>query len=117
MRRADEEPLDLGTRDTLRLFGRALRYAGPFRARFVVKLALLLLSLLPLLFLPWTIKIVVDHVILEVPVGAQATPYPALLAPLERLLTGLAPVDVLLWMVGLQALGVLLFGAVGGSAG
>ncbi len=117
MRRRSDAIPELGTGDTLRLLGRALRYVAPFRGRFAVKLGLLLASLLPLLFLPWPIKIIVDHVILQVPVGAQETPYPALLAPLAGWLEGRPSAQILLAMLAIQALGVLLFGAVGGGGG
>jgi len=40
----------LGPFDALR---RVLRYAAPFRARFAIKLSLLLVSILPLMLLPW----------------------------------------------------------------
>jgi hypothetical protein len=36
---------------------------GPFRARFAVKMALLLVSIVPFVLLPWPSKIVIDHVI------------------------------------------------------
>ena len=68
---------------------RASRYLGPVQARFAMKLGLLVLSLLPILLLPWPIKIIVDHVILGMPVDAPTTPYPAFLAPLVGLLAGL----------------------------
>jgi len=32
---------------------RVLRYAAPFRARFAVKLVLLVTSVLPLMLIPW----------------------------------------------------------------
>ena len=48
---------------TLRLLARALRYVAPFRGQFAWKLILLLISMLPLLVLPWPAKIVLDHVV------------------------------------------------------
>src|SRR5262249_30750858 len=77
-----EERGELGHAETLRILARAARYLGPFRRRFAVKFGLLLLSLVPLLALPWPVKILVDHVILHVPVDAPTTPYPAPLRPL-----------------------------------
>src|SRR4029453_1676128 len=63
VRESLEEKGELGHRETLRVLLRAARYLGPFRVRFAGKLALLVVSLLPLLVLPWPVKIVVDHVI------------------------------------------------------
>ena len=58
-----EESEVISAGETLRVIGRALRYVEPFRGRFAVKLGLLLLSLLPMLMLPWPVKIIIDNVI------------------------------------------------------
>jgi ABC-type multidrug transport system fused ATPase/permease subunit len=108
-----EESGELGHRDTLRVLARAARYLGPFRLRFAGKLALLIVSLLPILVLPWPVKILVDHVILHVPLSAPTTPYPALLQPLIGFLDGRSPGEVVLWLLAFQLLLVLLLGAVG----
>ncbi len=108
-----QESAAIGHRESLRLLGRAFRYVAPFRGRFALKTGLLLLSLLPLLVLPWPVKIVLDHVILGIPIGAQPVPYPAFVAPFTDFLTGRGPGEILLWTVGLQLALVLLVGAVG----
>lgn len=113
MRAPLEESGELAHADAIRVLRRALRYVAPFRARFAAKLGLLVLSLLPLLVLPWPVKIVVDHVIVGVPVDAPTTPYPAPIAPLVGLLAGHSPEAILLWMLGAQLLLVALLGAVG----
>lgn len=103
----------LGHREALSLLGRAFRYVAPFKGRFAVKIGLLLLSLLPLLVLPWPVKIVVDHVIRGVPVGAQPVPYPAWIHPFTDFLAGHTPLEILLWTVAAQLALVFLVGAVG----
>jgi len=108
-----EESGELGHGQTLRVLARASRYLGPFRLRFAGKLGLLLLSLLPILVLPWPVKIMVDHVILHVPLAAPTTPYPALMQPLIAFLDGRSGVEVVLWLLGFQLLLVVLLGAVG----
>jgi ABC-type multidrug transport system fused ATPase/permease subunit len=108
-----EERGELGHAETLRVLGRALRYLGPLRARFAWKLVFLVLSLLPLLVLPWPVKVIVDHVIGDVPVSRPTTPYPALLEPLVSLLEGRSPEAILLAMLVLQLVLVALLGAVG----
>ena len=67
-----EESEVLSTRETLRTMGRAIRYMGPFRRRFAVKLGLLLLSLIPMLMLPWPVKILIDNVIEGRPIGSRS---------------------------------------------
>ncbi len=107
---------DPGGLGTLRLLVRALRYVAPFRRRFAQKLALLLASMLPLLVLPWPAKIVLDHVIEGIPIGAQARPYPTPVAALLDGLVGQEPVWILLAVVGFQLALVALFGAAGSGS-
>ena len=83
--RLDESEI-LSTRETLRAVTRAIRYMAPFRGRFAVKLGLLGLSLIPMLLLPWPVKIIIDHVVEGVPVAEPIRPHPAFLQPLMELL-------------------------------
>jgi ABC-type multidrug transport system fused ATPase/permease subunit len=107
---------DPGSLGTLRLLARALRYMAPFRRRFAAKLGLLLLSLLPLLVLPWPAKIILDHVVEGIPIGAQARPHPAPVAALLAGLEGAGPLAVLLAVVAFQLALVALFGAAGSGS-
>ena len=113
MRERLEERGDYGNREALRIIGRALRYLGPFRQRFAIKGALVILTLLPLLFLPWPVKIIVDHIVLGLPLSEPTTPYPALILPLIEFLDGRSWQSMLLWLVGIQLALVALLGAVG----
>jgi ABC-type multidrug transport system fused ATPase/permease subunit len=108
-----EETGDLGHGQAFRVLVRASRYLAPFRARFAAKLALLVVSLLPILLLPWPVKIIVDHVILKIPVDSPTTPYPAPIAGLVALLAGLTPAEIVAVMLGLQLVLIILLGAVG----
>ncbi|MEN8161231.1 MAG: ABC transporter ATP-binding protein, partial [Myxococcota bacterium] len=102
--------------DTLRLLLRTFRYVAPFRWRFAAKMALLLLSMLPLLMMPWPAKIVLHHVIEGIPIGAQARPYPPFLDALLAPLAGLGTLELVLAVVGFQLAAVLLVGAAGSGA-
>lgn len=108
-----QEAASLGPRETFRLLGRAFRYAAPFRYRFGVKFGLLIASLLPMLILPWPVKIIVDHVIEGLPFGSQPIPYPAFLSPLIEQLDGRTPLEIVLTMLAIQALLIVAVGAVG----
>jgi len=110
-----EESERIGARDAVRLFRRALLYVRPFRARFGAKLLLVLFSLLPMLLLPWPVKILVDHVILGLPIDAPPTPYPFFVAPFVHALAGASTTAILLATAGVQALLLLLVGAIGTS--
>ena len=113
MRQRLEEHGEFGNREALRIIGRALRYLGPFRNRFAIKGALVIVTLLPLLFLPWPVKIIVDHIVLGLPLSEPTTPYPLLIQPLVQFLDGRPWQEMLLWLVGLQVGLVALLGAVG----
>jgi ABC-type multidrug transport system fused ATPase/permease subunit len=101
-------------REALRVLARALRWVGPFRARFAVKAGLTLVSLVPPLLLPWPIKAQIDHVALGHPVDPAA--WPALLRPLVEPLAGASPTEILLVTLAVQLLLVIAIGAMGSTA-
>ncbi len=98
------------------LLARSLEYVGPVKGWFALKAVLALCSLLPLLLLPWPVKLVVDHVAQGIPIGAQPLPYPSWLAPLLAPLVGAGSGEVLLFCVIAQLALAVLVGAVGMSA-
>ncbi len=108
-----EESELLSTRETFRTMRRAIRYMAPFRRRFAVKLGLLGLSLIPMLLLPWPVKIIIDHVVEAVPVDQPIRPHPAFLQPLMSWLDGSSPVEILFVVIALQALLFVVIGAFG----
>ncbi len=93
---------------------RVLRYAAPFRARFAVKLGLLVTSVLPLILIPWPGKIVIDHVIEGLPLDSAS--YPFFIRPFTDFLQGATPLAILGWTAALQIALLLLVGAFGASA-
>jgi ABC-type multidrug transport system fused ATPase/permease subunit len=106
------EPSDgVSMRETLRVFGRALRYVGPRRGRFAVKAVLTVLSLAPMAVLGFPVKIILDHVVLGIPIPELFASDWAdtMLRPLE----GLTRTEVLQWMIGIQVGLVLLVGMFG----
>lgn len=115
--RADfEERERISGSETATLLRRALRYVRPFRARFGVKLVLLILSLLPFLLLPWPVKIVIDHVVEANPIGQTVTPYPFFVKPFLGPLAGASPLEILLATTAAQAVLLFLIGAIGAAA-
>jgi ABC-type multidrug transport system fused ATPase/permease subunit len=108
-----EEDEAIGGRETLRVLARALRYVGPFRARFAGKLGLTLLSLLPLLVIPWPVKIVIDHVIQAIPIGETPRPLPFFVRPFVDALQGASPLEILLAVCAVQLALAVVVGAFG----
>ncbi len=113
MTRRLQEAEEFSSLESIRLLARAFRYVAPFKSRFALKLGLLFASLLPLLVLPWPVKIIIDHFILGVPIGEQPLAYPAVVRVFTDFLAGRTPLEILLWTVGAQMLLVFLVGAVG----
>jgi ABC-type multidrug transport system fused ATPase/permease subunit len=103
----------VSTREALAVLRHAFRYVAPFRGRFALKALLTLLSLAPLLLLPWPAKVVIDHVIDGKPVAEGLAAYPAILRPAIALLDGMDRVEMLLAVLAVQAALVLLVGALG----
>src|SRR5256885_4194920 len=85
--------------ETIILFRRALRYIAPFKFRFAVKAGLTILSLLPLLILPWPVKILIDHVIQQIPLSEKVASYPFFVRPFLEQLQGASATTVLLWIL------------------
>ena len=88
MRERLEEKSEITNRETFALLIRALRYIAPFKGRFAIKLLYGVASLIPMILLPWPIKILVDHVIEGVPIGESLTPFPFFVTPLIDALAG-----------------------------
>ena len=104
-----------GVLATFRLFARALAYVAPAQGALAIKGALMLFAMLPLLLLPWPVKLIVDHVIEGIPLGQQPLPHPALVDALLAPFAG-SREDMLLACVYFQLALALLIGAVGMSA-
>jgi ABC-type multidrug transport system fused ATPase/permease subunit len=107
------ESESISTRQTLELLRRGLRYIRPFGGRFAVKIGLTTFSLLPMLLLPWPVKILIDHVIEGAPLLVER--YPFFLRPLLHPVADVSTTELLLWIVAFQGILVVLVGALGTS--
>ena len=87
----------------------------PHRRQIGVKLALTLLGLAIVLFLPWPLKVLIDHVVMGMPVGSSPTPYPPYVSWFVDLLHGLTPLEITLVIVAVSLLGMAVAGAFGGG--
>ena len=103
------------SRETFGLLRRALRYIEPFRSRVLVKLGLGLLSLVPLILVPWPAKFLVDQVIEGIPIGESLTPLPFFVEPLVAPLIDASTTTQVLWIASFQVLLLVLVGAIGTS--
>lgn len=104
-----------GIGSTLRLFARAFAYVAPAKEAFAIKAALMLTASLPMLLLPWPVKLIVDHVIEGIPLGQQPLPHPAFIDALFAPFAG-SPGELLFACIAFQVALAVLIGAVGMSA-
>ena len=101
------------TRQTFALLGRSLGFVWPYRRQIAVKLALTVLGLAIVLFLPWPLKVLIDHVVMDMAVGTSPTPYPPYVAWFVELLHDLTPLQITWTVVGVSLLGLIAVGAFG----
>ncbi len=99
--------------EAVRLFARAFHYVRPFFGRFAIKAVLTSASLLVAIFLAWPVKIIVDHVVLEVPLDQPTTPHPPFIEPFLAPLYGASSFEVLVWMAIAQLGLIVTIGAFG----
>jgi ABC-type multidrug transport system fused ATPase/permease subunit len=113
MRRGLEESGQLSSSGALTVILRALRYVGPFKQEFGVKILLMVVSLLPLLVMPWPLKILIDHVIGDAPLGDPSLSFPWFMQPFLVAMADASRVELLVGTLLFQAVLLLLTGAFG----
>ena len=108
---------DIGFREVLRYMRRALSLIWLFPGAFTTRALLLFGSLaVPILLLPWPLKLVIDHVVLATPIE-EATGYPFLIRPFVEALHGFTVPEILFALVALAIVMVILVGAFQQGAG
>ena len=102
---------DIGFRESFGIIMRGWSYMRYFWGRYLVKFTLSLFALaIPVVILPWPVKIIVDHVVLSRPIE-EASGYPFFMMPIVTALHGLTPIEILVWLTALAAVMVVLIGA------
>ena len=104
----------MGFVETLRILARSWSFVRFFKIRFAIKWVLTLLSLMfPILVLPWTLQIMIDHVVLGNPIDSSTgyLGFPAYLHPILDLMQDMSAWEILSWLTGSSFLLVIFFGA------
>jgi ABC-type multidrug transport system fused ATPase/permease subunit len=110
-------PETLGWRDVVHLSGRALCQAAPFKGRLFAKWCFNLISLVPVLYVPWPLKVLVDQVVTNRPITAAVLArYPFYFRPFVAGLAGRPPAAIALAVLALGAITVILLGVFGQGA-
>ena len=109
-----DDRVDLDTRlsgsETLRIVGRSLQFIGRVKVFFIIKILFALVSVLPPLLVPWILKIIVDHVILQQPIDILNANLPQFLIPLLGLLEGLTPSEIMFAITSFMLVTLTIFG-------
>ena len=104
----------MGFVETLRILARSWSFVRFFKIRFAVKWVLTLISLMfPILVLPWTLQIMIDHVVLGNPIDSSTgyLGFPSYLHPILDLMQDMSAWEILSWLTGSSFLLVIFFGA------
>ena len=103
--------MNISTREVWSLIWRSLQFVWPYRYQIGVKILLSILGLSVVLYLPWPLKILIDHVVMGMPIGESPTPFPPYVQPLVDGLKGLSPIAITWAIVGISLVGIFLIGA------
>ena len=108
--RIDVRP-DINTREALALIGRSTRFIGEARGLFLLKFLLQLGIVVPALYLPWLLRIVIDNAALGEPLDATLVRFPPFMAPVLQLVEGQPPLDMMLTLTVVFVAMLVLFGS------
>jgi ABC-type multidrug transport system fused ATPase/permease subunit len=98
------------------LIGRCFAYVAPFKFRFLTKWCFTVISVLPVLILPWPLKLLTDNVILGHPITARVVAqYPGYMQGLIGLMVGWPPAHIALAVILSGVTTVVLLGVFGQS--
>ncbi len=105
---------EISAREVLLLFGRALSYLRVVPGLLAARLSLTLVIYLVGLPLPWLLKIIVDHGVMQQPIHAELL-YPGFMQPLLSALSGLPPLDLTFYTLAVLSGAFLLVGYSGNT--
>ena len=96
---------------------RGLKLIAYVPALFTAKFAFNITMIVPGLFLAWFGKIITDNVLMQEAVVAEGARFPPHMMPLIRFLEGMGPMEVMLVLTTIYAIGLILIGTRGGEGG
>ena len=107
--RIDTGP-EISNAEALVLVWRGLKLLKYVKGLFAIKLTFNLTMLIPGLFLVWFGKVVTDNVLLQQELSAADARFPPHMMPLIRYLDGMAPIDIMVVLTTIFAIGLVLIG-------
>ena len=110
-----DDRIDTETRisnlESARIIGRGFSYIATAPRLFTVKLVLTLLAIVPVLYLQWLAKILVDQVILQKPFDATDVVMPPHVQPFIDMVYGYSPFEILVALTIFSVFLLLVFGS------
>ena len=94
----------------VKLVWRGLKLLSHVKALFAIKFSFNATMLVPGLFLAWFGKIVTDHVLLQKELVAETARFPPHMKPLIGFLEGMSPIDIMVVLTTIYAIGLVLIG-------
>jgi ABC-type multidrug transport system fused ATPase/permease subunit len=107
--------VEISSAESVTLMLRSFRLLEDVKHLFAAKFLMSLLSIFPVLLVPWIGKIIIDQVILQRPFGETNIAFPPFMEPLIALYTPMAPLEIMGSIVMLYVLLIGLFGVRGGG--
>ena len=96
--------------ESARIIGRGFSYIATAPRLFAVKLVLSLLAIVPVLYLQWLAKILIDQVILQKPFDATDVVMPPHVQPFIDYVYSFSPFEILVALTVVSAVLLLVFG-------
>ena len=114
--RIDTGP-EISHANALAVVWRGLKLIAYVPGLFTAKFAFNITMIVPGLFLAWFGKIITDNVLMQEAVVAEGARFPPHMMPLIRFLEGMGPMEVMLVLTTIYAIGLILIGTRGGEGG
>ena len=102
---------DIRTAEALTIMRRSVTLIAEARGLFAGKFLLELGMIVPGLYLPWLLRIVVEHAVRQQPLGTTDVVYPPFMAPILHLIEGAPPLEVLLTTTTVFVAMLVIFGS------
>ncbi len=103
--------------ESLRIILRGFKWLKYVKVLFATRWAMRTVIIIPGLFLGWFAKIVIDHVILQVPLVADDVNFPPHMHWLLEILEGREPLNIALILLTIYVAGLVLIGTRAGGTG
>lgn len=114
--RLDSAP-EISHAESLKIILRGFKWLKYVKALFITRWAMRTVIIIPGLFLGWFAKIILDHVILQVPLVADEVNFPPHMHWILEFLEGREPLNIALILLIIYVIGLFLIGTRAGGTG